>query len=602
MCIAVFTLLGCGSTPETTELPPVAQAKTESSSTQPSAQEWLAAAKAAKNKHAVQLNLLHAATAFLNNNQHHHAGAILTDIDPMHLRTDDISQFRLQTARFHAAIEDWPNVIQNTIDLEQQLSSRHDRIQVMRLNFQAAAAQQQHFQAGEQLIQLEPYLNDEDLTEQIWFHLRNVAADVWRNVPRSNNQNAQGWFSLLARLTTALDHQTSVLDTLEQWQRDFPQHLASGIVQQLIDDPAIITPPQQVAVLLPLSGQFEKQGHAVRYGILAALAEQGQEDVHFIDTNQSTDDQIIAQLEQLNVQLVIGPLDRTMVERVFNYTDHPWLQLALNHAPEGDIPVGSSYFALDIAAETQAAAAAMQEKNYHGILLLGPDTNRGRQLSDLFTRYWHEQQPNGHIRTGYYATSTEMRDLVRNNLKVAQSEARKERLENLIPGSKVEMDFRSRQDIDAIYLLGDATQARLLNPFINVSLSTFASPIPVYANSTVNEEARTQGESDLAGIRFADAPWLLPQHTQQPLHTQITSLIRGWSRSEQRLTAMGYDSIRIAPRLALMQHLNGYEYNGLSGQLRINGHTLVRELSWAMFDGDHISLEPLQHVHSRRRN
>lgn len=602
MCIAVFTLLGCGSTPKTTELPPVVQAKVTQDPAQPSAQQWLAAAHAAHSKHAVQLNLLHAATAFLDNNQPHHAGAILIGIESIHLRPDDIAQLRMQKARFHAAIKDWPNVMLNIADLEQRLTTRQERTQLMRLNYQAAAAQQQHFRAGEQLIQLEPYLTGEPLTEQIWFHLRNVPADVWRNVPRSNNQNAQGWYSLLARLTAALDQQTSILSALEQWQRDFPQHLAGSIVHQLITTPAITTPPQQVAVLLPLTGPFEKQGHAVRYGILAALSEQGQEDVHFIDTNQFTDEQIISRLEQLNTQLVIGPLDRTMVERVFKYTNHPWLQLALNHAPEGDIPAGSSYFALDIAAETQAAAAAMQEKNYQGILLLGPDTNRGRQLSDLFSRYWHNQQPTGHIRTGFYATSAEMRNLVRNNLKVAQSEDRKARLESLIPGSKIEMDFRSRQDIDAIYLLGDASQARLLNPFINVSLSSFASPIPVYANSTVNEEARTQGESDLAGIRFADAPWLLPQHAQQALHTQLTALIRGWSRSEQRLTAMGYDSIRIAPRLALMQHLNGYEYNGLSGQLRIHGHTLVRELSWAMFDGDHISLEPLQHVQPRRRN
>ncbi|HLV47687.1 MAG TPA: penicillin-binding protein activator [Aliidiomarina sp.] len=602
MCIAVFTLSGCGSTPETTELPPVVQVQPQVEQAPPTAEEWLAAAHEASSNHAVQLNLVFAARAFLDNNQPHHAGAILIDIDTTLLRPEDMAQFRLQSARFYAAIEDWPSVMRHIEDLEQRLTNREDRLQVMRLNYQAATAQQQHFRAGEQLIQIQPYLNDENLTEEIWIHLRSVPADVWRSSPRSSNQSAQGWFSLLRRLTTALDQQTSVLTALEQWQHDFPHHSAQTIAAQLAADPAITTPPQHVAVLLPLTGAFEKQGHAVRYGILAALAEQGQENVHFIDSNQSTDEQIIAQLENLNIELVIGPLDRALVDRVFNFTNHPWLQLALNHAPEGDVPAGSSYFALDIAAETQAAAAAMKEKDYQGILLLGPNTNRGRQLSDLFTRYWHEQQPNGHIRTGYYATSTEMRNLVREQLKVAQSEDRKTRIESLIPGSKIEMDFRSRQDIDAIYLLGDATQARLLNPFINVSLSTFATPIPVYANSTVNEEAQTQGESDLSGIHFADAPWLLPQHTQLGLHNQMTALISGWSRSEQRLTAMGYDAMRIAPRLALMQQLSGYEYNGLSGQLRIQGHTLVRELSWAMFDGNHIRLEPLQNVYPRSRN
>src|SRR5690554_2488764 len=601
MCIAVFALLGCGTTPDKNELPPVTQAEPEQDEAPPSPEEWLAAARTAKNAHDVQLNLLHAATAFLDNEQPHHAGAILIDIKAMHLRPDDIGQFRLQKARFYAAIQDWHNVLANIDDLEQRLTSRDERVTVMRLNYDAAAAQHDHFRAGEQLIQLEPYLEGTLLTEQIWQHLRKVSADVWRNPPHTRNQNARGWYSLLERLTLALDHQLNIVNSLEYWQRDFPTHTAQVVVDRLLDDPTILNPPQQVAVLLPLSGAYEKQGHAVRFGILAALAEQGQEDVHFIDTNQFSDKQIIAQLDDLNVDLVIGPLDRANVERVFHFEEHPWLQLALNHAPEGDIPTGSSYFALDIAAETQAAAAAMQDKNYQGILLLGPDTNRGHQLSDLFSRYWREQQPTGHIRTGYYATSSDMRNLVRDSLNVAQSEGRKTRIENLIPGSKVEMDFRNRKDIDAIYLLGDATQARLLKPFIDVSLSSVSARIPVYANSTVNEEAQTQGESDLTGIRFADAPWLLPQHTQQPLHQQMSSLVRGWSRSEQRLTAMGYDSIRVAPRLALMQYLNGYDYSGLSGQLRIDGHTLVRELSWAMFDGDHITLEPLQHVDTGSR-
>lgn len=601
MCIAIFTLLGCGTTPEKTELPPVVQAGSQSNIPEPTAEEWLAAAYHAQNSHEVQLHLLRAATLYLDNGQPHHAGAILIDIKPMQLRPEHADQFRLQKARFSAAIQDWRSVMANIENLEQRLSSREERIQVMRLNYDAAAAQRDHFRAGEQLIHLEAYLAGELLTEQIWQHLRKVPADVWRNPPHTRNQNARGWYSLLERLTATLDHQLNILDSFEHWQRDFPLHAAQTIVNQLMDNPAIISPPLQVAVLLPLSGAFERQGQAVRFGMLAALTEQGQQDVHFIDTNQVTDEQLAIKINALNPQLVIGPLDRTMVERVFNFAHHPWLQLALNHAPEGSVPAGSSYFALDIAAETQAAAAAMQAKNYHGILLLGTDTSRGHQLSELFTNYWRKQQPTGHIRTGYYATSGEMRDLVRNELKVSHSEQRKAQLENLIPGSKIEMEFRSRQDIDAIYLLGDATQARLLKPFIDVSLSTFGSQIPVYANSTVNEETQTQGESDLDGIRFADAPWLLPQHAQQPLHQQVSSLIRGWNRSEQRLTAMGYDSIRVAPRLALMQYLNGYNYNGLSGQLRIDGHTLVRELSWAMFDGDHIALEAIQHVNTGNR-
>lgn len=617
MCMFVVTLaVGCSGSPTPIPLPPVTQVEVATDEALLSAADWLQQAEAAKHNAQVQLNLLKAATAYLDQQQHHQAGVILIKLDLTPLTSAERSQVALQKARFYAALNDWPHVTAYLDGLEQNLTSRNDRIQVMRLAYLAAAAQNQHQQAAEQLILLTPYLDVEanplaadeanELQQQIWTHLRQVKADYWRHAPRSLNTDIQGWYSLLERLTLVLDQQLSFSDSLTSWQQDYPQHPAQSIVTQLLKDPTLNTELQRVAVLLPLSGPLEKQGHAVRLGILAALGEQEHEqtDVYFIDTQQEKADDILRQLETLQIQFIIGPLDRAMVEQMAERMMEPvaqhayrsWLQLALNHAPElsaeQNLPAKSNYFALDLAAETQAAAAAMEAKNYQGILLFGPDTNRGRQLSELFSHYWLQQQPTGHIQTGFYHASNEMRTLVRHSLDVAQSEERKSRLEQLIPGQKIEMEFRNRQDIDAIYLLGDATQARLLKPFIDVSLSAFSEQIPVYANSTVHEERQTQGESDLSGIRFADAPWLLPQHPKHDLHTKIAQLQRQWNRSEQRLTAMGYDSIQIAPRLALMQYLSGYSYQGLSGQLRIDGSALVRELSWAMFKGEHIILEP----------
>lgn len=602
MCIAVFSLLGCGSTPEEQKPAPVIQAESHHAAASPTPEELLAAAQSAPTEQAMRSNLLRAAAAYLDVDKPQHSGAILIELSPEQFVGEERDLLRLQKARFHAALGDWSRAASLLQDLDQRFTNREQRVQVLELNYQVAEAQQHYLRAAEQLLLQQHYMDAPQQTALIWQNLRQVPADVWRSEPRGSTPNAQGWYSLLTRLTFAIDDNQAIQAVLEQWDAEFPNHPAQHIVQQLTDTPYFAQPPQQVAVLLPLTGPLMKQGNAVRYGILAALAEQGQEDVHFIDTSQNSDEEILAQLDALNIDLVIGPLQRERVDSLATHAIRPWVQLALNHPPQAMQPAGSSYFALDIAAETQAAAKAMQDKNYQGILLLGPDNNRGHQLSRLFTRYWQSQQPTGHIRTGFYTSSADMRSLVSDRLKAADSEARKERLEQIIPGSSIEMQFRIRQDIDAIYLLGDATQARLLKPFIDVNQSTFGKRIPVYANSMVNEQAQTQGESDLAGISFADAPWLLPEHASSALHQQLTSLLRGWSRSEQRLTAMGYDSMRLVPLIARMQQLNGYVYPGLSGQLRIDEQTLVRELTWAMFDGDHITLEPLNHVDTSRRN
>ncbi|MCC5855806.1 MAG: penicillin-binding protein activator [Idiomarina sp.] len=605
LCIALFALAGCGTTPPATDTQTPTQideSDREPEVYEPTAEEWLQAAREATRGHDIQLNLLRAATAFLDDDRPNHAGAVLIHINSQQLRPEDIARLRLQRARFYATLADWRNVREQLQGVEQQLTSRLERVNAMQLNYQALAAHNEHFAAGTQLIRLEPYLAGEELTDEIWEHLRRVPADIWRSPPRESDPNVRGWYHLLSRLTEVLDQRGSVANTLEQWQRDFPRHNAQRIANELLSDSRIAATPRQVAVLLPLTGQFANQGEAVYHGILAALTEQGEEDVRFIDTSQFEMDAIADMLAQDGTEVVIGPLDRATVDRFNRIEDRPWLQLGLNHPPQERLHPRSSFFALDIAAETRAAAEAMHARGHRGILLLGPDTNRGRQLSQIFTRYWHEHFPPAEIRTGYYSASNEMRDLVRERLHVQASEARKDALEALFDNITLEQEFRSRQDIDAIYLLGDGSQARLLKPFIDVSISAFGQPIPVYANSTVNEQIAAQGERDLDGVRLLDAPWLLPGHERQDIREQLNQLLRGWNRDQQRLTAMGYDSIRLAPRLALMQHLNGYSYSGLSGQLRIENELLVRELSWAIFDGDDLRLEPITRVNTSHRN
>ncbi|CUS47405.1 hypothetical protein Ga0003345_0332 [Idiomarinaceae bacterium HL-53] len=602
-CIVIIALSGCGSTPEpeATPTPVVEQPQEPVIETPPSGEEWLARAEATTSEYEAQYFLLQAATRFLDEDKAQQAGAILIYMNPQLLRPEELQQFRLQRARFHAALEDWQTVKLQLEDLIPRLSSEEDRVQGVELQYELAVAEERHFAAAEHLLTLQTLMPDEDFATQIWDHLRRVPADVWRGEPIAESTEAAGWYSLLKALTQALDRLENIRYALGGWQSAYPNHAGQTIVQEILDDPQLSNLAQRVAVLLPLSGQFATQGEAVRYGVLAALAQRGQADVRFIDTSQFNRDEINEQISQFDAELVVGPLDRAAVERVAGISERAWAQLALNHAPDNAPLDNTVYFALDLAAETQAAAYAMTANDHDNVLLLGPNNNRGRQLADLFTQHWQEQHASDSISRYFYSSSDEMRDVVRLAMGVQASEARQAQLERSFDNEDIEMEFRSRQDLDAIYLLGDATQARLLKPFIDVSISAFSRRIPVYGNSTINREAVTEGEADLDNVRFSDAPWLLPEHEQSDLYQEMLSVMSGWNRNQQRLTAMGYDSIRLAPRFNLMRLLPGYEYAGLTGQLRINDHTVVRTMTWATFDGSEIKLEPIGYVEQGSR-
>lgn len=551
--------------------------------------------------------LLNVAQQWLQKGHAQEAGAVLVQIDTSAFSPTEIAQYRLAYAQFYAAIADWPALLNSLTDLEQQLTTREDRVLAMALRYQAFDEQNQHFEAATQLIELAPYVEIDTYTQTIWNHLRKVSAHTWRQSPTSRYALAQGWFRLLEQLTVALDTQTDITKTLNNWQIKFTDHPAQSIVEQLLQTPYLLTSPKKFAILLPLTGPYAKQGHAVRAGVLAAVTTTEwahPPELLFFDTHKKEPEAILPQLEQEDVDYVIGPLDTDSLQNFLAQApESTWLHLALNHAPTSlkTEPTLSSFFALDLAADTTSVAQSLIEQGKQGILMLAPDNDHGRQLSQLFQQYWAKNQPKGYAQTGFYKNSSDMRALVRNQLHVAQSEARKQRLENLILGSKIDMEFRSRNDIDAIYLLGGAAEARVLKPFIDVSISEFRSSIPVYANSIVHDEVQTMGESGLANIRFSDAPWLLPEAQQATLHQQLHQLFSTWPPSEQRLTAMGYDSVILSTKLGLMQYLEGYDHAGLSGQLRIDNNKLVRELVWAIFTKDNIALEPQQNASRSNR-
>lgn len=608
-CMAILLLAGCAA-PPSPEAPETEPAETDPVTDVPlvadeDGSHWMEQARDVTGSERNRY-LIEAASAYLDADQWQRGAAILSLLTDAPLSPPSQVHYQLQRARLQVHFERWDSALESLDGLEPKLPQRAERLLYMRLRYQALAGKQRYLSAARQLVQLQ-YYDDTDYSRQIWDYLSKVPAHYWRESVRDTGDTMRGWTVLFQRLTMALDHREPLASTLERWQSNFAEHPAYPLVEELLEQqPWLHEQPRRIAVLLPLSGQYSAQGQAIRDGVLAALSNERNEDVLFIDTQTNDPASIIEQLESENIEAVIGPLQREFVDRLaaeLIARDEPrsWVHLWLNRAPE-DYPTGlDTFFALDSDTEVESATRYLDSEGHRRILVMGPDTQRGRQLSEQFNTEWQNRFGDDTAMSSLYRSGTDMPDRVEESLHVRASKSRIELIERAAGDKTIESEPRSRRDVDALYLVGDAAQARLLKPFIETSISPFASRLPVYATSAVHEQSERRRGSDLEGIIFSEAPWLLPEHGQRDLFERFDGLRSNWSPSIQRLVAMGYDSMELLPRLSSMLWLPGYNHPGLTGQLRISDNSVRRQLHWAQFNSSGISRKNT-HEHQENRD
>lgn len=608
--MAILLLAGCASQPQPTQ-PDRAESEREPladviqlDDTPPSA--YLQLAEGADDPTQIYQYLLQASGAFFANQQWQQGAAILSQLEDAQLPRPLDTEYLMQRANLLLHFEQW-NSAERTLNEIETTNNRSQRVALIQLQYRVYVGLQRHLSAARQLVELAMYDDVNDYTDYIWEHFAAVPAGYWRQSVRETGDTMRGWTSLFSRMTQALDYREPVAPALERWLQQFSAHPAAGRVQDLIDThPWINEQPRRIAVLLPLSGQFAQQGMAVRDGVLAALSNERNEDVLFIDTGNNSADSILDLLYVENIEAVIGPLSRDFVDRLAQTIEHrgepvPWVHLWMNRAPENYPASLDNFFALDIDTEVESAVAYLTEQGHQQVLILGTDTQRGRQLAGQFQQNWQQIHGTGTFSSGNYRSSTEMPNVVEQSLHVQDSKARIERVERAMGSTELHNEPRSRQDVTATYLLGDAAQARLLKPFIETNISPFASRMPVFASSAVHEGAANLGRGDLDGITFSEAPWLLPNHPQSDLLQRFNQLRPNMPPSSHRLVAMGYDAMELLPRISTMNWLPGYDHPGLTGYLRISENAIHRRLHWAMFESSRI-MEQTGHEQSYSRD
>ncbi|WP_445426079.1 penicillin-binding protein activator [Alishewanella sp. HL-SH06] len=455
--------------------------------------------------------------------------------------------------------------------------------------------QQRAYAAARSLLQLDEMLGNNptllnsyaELHEQLWPQLSALSHSELTNLQVGAGQRARGWLNLLEVVRNKLGNPEQLNNALTEWQQRYPQLPSLSQLPKALQQQLALTPyqPKRIAVLLPLSGQFQQHAKAIQYGLLAAISADNSlpRELLFIDSQQSVAD-IQQQLAAKQIDFVIGPLLKDQVEQVSKQSDWTYPTLFLN-SRDSQLPAQPDrfYFALNLEDEAAQMVQLFAQKNYKRPVIISSRNAISQRMQQHFTRQW---QALGHEAPESYQfeAKAELEALITRLLETDSSRERIRLISGLIPGS-VESEAHSRLDIDAIYLLADPVQTRMFKPFVDVSVMQTAPKLPIYASSRSYSAGGDANDlRDLNGLTFTETPWLLNEQHSQKVRQQYLELFSEQDETLQRLFAMGYDAYHIIGSLKQQQQLPSLSHPGFTGRLTVNADgSISRQLSWGSY-------------------
>lgn len=433
------------------------------------------------------------------------------------------------------------------------------------------------FGAAKSLIALEPYLNQGELAtnhQQIWSLLKSMTPSTLQALEETPAPDVTTGWLRLAALVNEFGAQPSLLARqLAGWKRDFPNHPAQKDMPAGLGDLAATasTAVQQIAVLLPLSGNLEPQGAAIRNGMLMSYKEnQGQFTLNFYDTQSKSTSDLYQQAIQEGADMIIGPLLKDRVAELLKI--NPTVPvLALNELDQPIVNDSTYYFSLSAAADAAQAAQYLYAQGYRKPLLIAAQGRIGYSSIKAFEQSWAtlSQQPPV---VATFGSRHEVQGMVKHALS-GRPAAR--------AGQVMQLADAEPHSIDAVYVVANSLETRMIKPYVDISVTPMGS-LPIYTGPRGYDSGATEVTAELNGMHIADMPLLLGGYEKQ--REQIALLWPHLQGGLLRLFAMGYDAVTLAENLQQMRKVGGMQQAGMSGQLSVDPQgNIVRMQSWVTY-------------------
>lgn len=392
------------------------------------------------------------------------------------------------------------------------------------------------------------------------------------------------WALLFSELARALDEPRAVLRATQVLDDELPMQAnqqqtlteRQNWAREALDEPSAVSVAlpelegqevRRIVVALPESGPLSSVANTIATAMRQHHDVQGgSAELSFLDASRYSLNELYDRAQQMNAQLMIGPLDKDQVTELEQRDSVPLPTLALNYG-NSDSNQAQRLFQYGLSAEDEARQAARRawQDGHRQMSMMVPDNGWGRRVGEAFWNEWHSQ-------------GGEITNAVRYNPESSVSNAVQTALN--VSGERARLG-----NIDALFLLALPEYARQVPPTMDYY---YAPDLPIYATSHLHEgRQQARLDQDLNDVMFMDIPWQIPNaavggEEALPFAATYQRLRDESDASMFRLMAMGVDAYELAIRFSNLDDLDGL--SGSTGRLylREDGR-IYRELPWARF-------------------
>ncbi|MED5387472.1 MAG: penicillin-binding protein activator [Pseudomonadota bacterium] len=529
------------------------------------------------------------AATYLEQNRPGDAGQLLADLNPHAMDKEQRFHWLLLSGRAQLGDQQPDTALallqRHEVTILQYSGERQAQLDLLKAD--ALAMKGDLIGSLQQRVAAHPLLDDDQQAynhELIWQLLMQLPNTELANAIDGSSGDLRGWLTLAQLYRDPIADLDAQVSRLDQWSAQWRTHPAIKDVPDIMDalEKAASERPSQVAVLLPATGPLRNAGQALQEGMMTAYYQHKQNGnppvLRFYDSGSDDILAVYQKAIQEGADFVLGPLAKEKAATIASQGTLPVTTLALNYIDQGALP--ENFFQFGLAPEDEARQIAQQgaREGADQAGILYPEGEWGERVAQAFASQW--QSLGGTVTvTRTYQEGPTLGDTVKELLLVAQSKSRGEAISRF---TSLDMDIqpRSRQDMDFIFLLANPNQGRQVKPALNFH---YAKDLPVYSTALIySGEANPRRDQDLNGVRFVDMPWMLGNEDSALRRLAEEQWPEGHGRYE-RLFAMGIDAYRLQSRLYLLSTLPSSELPGVTGRLRMNQQRIVRELDWGVF-------------------
>ncbi len=462
---------------------------------------------------------------------------------------------------------------------------------------------QEDFAAARELVILDNlYLENNRPPENsigIWNHLMAIDMQDLSSVETDDIEHLSGWVGLIILCRTLIARSDALNNAIQRWSGINSEHPALPELTNLIlnTSQSIDTRPDEIALLLPLTGIYERYSERIRDGFLSAwFNEQMYRPlVRVYNTDSRNFDEVYTAAIEDGAEFIVGPLDKESVGILASMESIPVRTLALNQVSEDELePVDKTdkfifpipelvQFGLPPEDEAIQVAERGILEGFNRVLVIVPSDDYGERVYSAFSKAWEEMGGTILERVDYSPQTSDFITPIKRLLNIDTSERRINELRQRL-GRNLNGESRLREDVEFVFMVATNLTARQIVPHLRFFR---VEGIPIYTISAVyTGNQNPQVDRDLNGVEFVDIPWLMgPEYHSSDLSTQISESWQTASSQFPRYYAFGVDAFRLISQIPRLSLNPTYRYPGETGRLYMTPDGQIhRNLIWARFD------------------